>query len=499
MTALTNIFKSNKFTETMKKIDKMNAKMKDLDSTVKRRVNTAKFINDTIHGRQVTNNKENNVESQNLFLNTVEKVKKAKKTTENVLGYIEDTQKYISPTLKKSTKISNFVNNKFSGNAGKFVENMVNFAGKTVKKDLKKYANAAKHVVETGTKNLFLGEAGPKQMQKLSSNPMAEAIYNKAGKFKDITKNIDKYSLDDITKKGSELMGKGMKKVTNPKITGLMKKAGNLKISGVTKKIAGTKVGQAFMKSFSLGNAMNFHSIMTEKSDFKKLLAGTDIAGSFVSKLPGPVSKAIGLGASTLNFAGGLTYDFLNSKFMERFGGKKAAKAMDKGAGFIVKPVSKAIKATQNAWRFMKKGVSGIKKHGIFNSLKSGMNLVKQKTPVPIKQALKTYTNMYKKPIQTAKKVGTLLGDKIKNMFKSSRSKNVKDVYNRNSALAKQKQPKIQHNGEVVQTKLQGSQIDNSTKNNFTINISGINKSTQEIMDEIVPQIKLRMKNVSIA
>ncbi|SKC82918.1 hypothetical protein [Maledivibacter halophilus] len=496
MTVLTGIFKSNRFKESMNKLEEINTKMKDWDSGAKRKLDLAKSMTDIIQGKKLKNNdnkKEAN-ESENLFLNFIGKLKKTKKTVENTLGYVDDMQKYISPTLKKSTKASNLINNKFAPKAGKVVENMVNFAGKAVKKDLTKYANATKHVVETGTKNLFLGKAGPKQMKKLSSNPLAQAMYNKAVKFKDttkkVTKNIDKYSLDDITKKGSELMGKGMKKINNPKAAGIMDKISDSKILGKIKNIGGNKFVKGLTKAFSpVGAAMNVHTMMTDESDFKKTMAALDFAGDFT-----PIAPV----TSAISFVGGAAYDFLKDKSW----GKPFTDGLDKGAGKGIELVGKGAdwvgeaagfigssvsKAGKNTWGFMKKGI------------KSGMNLAKEKTPAPIKKALKSYTDIYKKPIQRAKEAGKLLGDTIKNIFKKPSHKNTKDIYRKTPLPSKDMQAQIQHNGEVVQTKLQGSPIDNSTKNNFTINISGMNKTTEEIMDELVPQIKLRMKNISVA
>jgi hypothetical protein len=322
-------------------------------------------------------------------------------------------------------------------------------------KDLIKISNKAGHISDILAKKLLFGSTSKKQLAKINR------LKNMSKPFKNVS-NI----------------------------------AGKIMNNSVAKKIGGT-LGKAFTP---MGTAMNINTFQNKKnSNFKRLLAGADILGDVVSKLPAPAAKAAGLVTSTLNFAGGLAYDFFDSDLMKRFGGKKVTGVLDKGAGVIVKPVDKLIETVPKMWNSMKKGIKSIKQKGLAESLKSGINIAKQKTPEPLKKALKGYANMYLHPIQTWKKAGAFLANKTKNMFKKPKLKDYNDIYHRNLALSKNKQPAINHSGEVVQTKLQGGQIDNSNKNNFTININGTNKSTQEIMNEIVPEIKLRMKNISVA
>lgn len=344
-------------------------------------------------------------------------------------------------------KLNNRVNQIIAPKSSKLVEKGIENIGKISNRNFNTLASRGKQLTNLKIKKTLLGKIPNKSADKFS-----------------LTQNLFKEELLNFMPK---------------------------KIGGVIKKVGSSKIGSNLMKSFSLGNMMNLHTIRNEDSDFKKLLAGADIVGDHISRLPGPIAKAVGVVTSTANFAGGFAYDFLKDKSW----GKPITDALDKGAGYVVKPVGKAIKTVGKFMKPLEDKISNtfIKaKDKLFGSVKNKVNAIKKN---PVKEAVKLGAGILSPGGYGAFK----LAGKIKNTFKKLNHNDLNDIYYRNFALSKDRQSQMQHNGEVVQNKLQGSQIDNSNKNNFTINITGINKSTQEIMNEIVPEIKLRMKNISIA
>ncbi len=573
------------------KLDEYDKTIEEVESRISQMQNefeVAKKITRFIQGKPIKEQEESSPQINNstkdkpssnhnntlksTFIKSMDITKKTKSffdssfsDIDGAVGIVKKVGGFTQKNLRRNNNLSKFIRNNLSVKAGNLAENTVNLAGRVAKKDLKKYASAAKQLTNAGIKKTLLGKTSARQLTNLRRNRITKKIIDTVGpkkigsmygKFKDGVDKAFKLNLDD----GVSFIGKGMKKITNPKVTGIMKKVGDLKLSGALKKAAGSNVGQAFMKSFSIGNAMNLHSVMTEESEFKKLLAGADIAGDFVSKLPGPVAKAVGLGTSTLNFVGGLTYDVLDSKFMERFGGKKATAMLDEGAGFITKPLEKGIKAAFNFGKSVKnKVVSGVK--GKIDAIKKNpiKEAVKIFNPVGYgafklgEKALKTYGPRNSKELNPIKdkisngmkmKINAIKKDPAKEiaklgasvampgafgvfkaanmlkekLFKASpsrvskpkdglgksvkgRSKGVKLNSNvidiyNNSKNVKNNNVRKRLNDGILEAKLTGSNKSSSNKNNFTININGSSLSVDEMANELASKIKLTMENV---
>lgn len=402
------------------------------------------------------------------------------------IGITKKISKFVQKSFRKSSRFSNFIRNKLVAGGGNLVQDMVNNIGRIGRKDLKKYGGALKQLAKAGIEKTLLGSTSPEQVKALSKNRIAKKILDTVGPkrissmYNKVKNKIEKgfnWSLDDTT----SLINQGIERIKNPKATRVIEGAKNLKISGVMRKAASTKIGQAFMKSFSIGNAMNVHSIMTEESDFKKLVAGVDIAGDFIGNLPGPVAKAIKLGTSTLNFVGGLTYDVLDSKLMEGFGGKKAVEFLDGGAGLIVKPVGSAIKTVNTITKSLNDKVSKtyIKaKDKISNAFKESVDA----------RARGTGTTHNNSPYQTL----------IRNVIvpQTRPYSNLINLYHSKYNGIKNSDTSSGYSRSMLDGKLLGDKKYNSNKNNFTININSSSLSIDEVANQLASKIQLTMENM---
>jgi len=556
-----NNSKMNKLVEYLEIIPEIQSQIDEAASKVEGTIETAKKIRDfgkqKLTGNQSIESDDNTSDSSenmteedknmagNKFIKYVGKIK-------NLQSKIEDTTSTIDETLEKAQKTSNFIykklrkskkyrsliNKKLAVGAAKSAENMVNFTGRMMGKDLKKYAGAAKQLTEAGINKRFLGTISSKQAKRLKKNVIAKKILDKVdikklgrtyGKAKEWTDKAFTFTLDDVVQKSSSLIKKGTKQISNPKITKIIEKAADSKFIGSVKKVGNSKIVKGFTKAFSpVGTAMNIHTMMTEESDFKKVMAATDTVGDFTPIAP--ITSAVSL-------AGGAIYDLFDSKYMERFGGKKVTKLLDKGAGFVVKPVEKAIKTTQKAWGAVKKAGAAIKEKGFVNSLKSGMSLFRKKAPEPVKKVMKGYTDMYLHPIQTAKKTAAFIKTKTKPLIskaarqiqeirnksfafiKSAKEKllgartktnnsfdlknrlskpnsNLIDLYHSNHKNNKINNTKTFDNSRISNTRPLGNQKYNSNKNNFNININANGLSINEVANELASKIQLTMSNM---
>lgn len=263
------------------------------------------------------------------------------------------------------------------------------------------------------------------------------------------------------------------------------------------KKIRDTliKVGKKPLKSFTglTGYYLNIDTILNDPSYFKKTFSLIDVIGDSTGILA-PVT-------SSANLIGSSIYDFCLKDSQKKVADDISKEYLKSNLPTDIFNIDTILNDPSHFKKFLAKNDilgDSLGRFSLPSSFTSSINFtgslmydyllsdsMKNKLDTIFKEKNSKQSSKNRRILQIAKP--KTLGN------------NVIDLYKHNNTRARKNYLPIQHNGEVVQTKLQGSQIDNLGKNNFTININGTNKSTQEIMNEIVPEIKLRMKNISVA
>ncbi|TCO78019.1 hypothetical protein [Marinisporobacter balticus] len=183
----------------------------------------------------------------------------------------------------------------------------------------------------------------------------------------------------------------------------------------------------------------NADTVIRDTSNFKKLLAGADIVGDFT-----PLSPITSLANTVLP----AIYDGLDSKKQQK---------LDKFAGYITDPVGKM----------------GEMAGKIFSATPNNNN---RKLPNS-RKTKSTYTRTRDPRL---------------------RNTTVTNLYSRNSVnMPKAKNSITPSQSKVDSTKIIGPRIDNSIKNQnkYNININGINKSTTEIINDLIPRLQESMSN----
>lgn len=385
---------------------------------------------------------------------------------------------------------------KISPKIGNLAENGINLAGKIMNKDFSRSAKWANRMLDFNIKD-FHGAANKKSIAR-------QAMYNRtSAKLPKVLKTTKKYVVNKYNKY-SEMWKKVKAKPVNLLKSKVFDKTRNLfsKIKNVgkpnkffSKIFKGKKpvlskigkflskplklgknglgsVGKNLAKSFSLapiGFAANTYTMLNDKSNFKRVLAGIDIAGDAVAGIP-VIGTAVSGATSTLNFLGSLGYDYLNSKNW----GKSITETLDNVSGkYIVDPIAKGYGYVKNkSSQLLKSAKNKFGKLGSFISSKLGFRK-KDIANGLSKHKIRKHVNTPYKPIQNIMpkvKNGTI---DLYNNLKNNKSFNIKPNY-----------------------KNQGTSNHNLNKNNFTINISGNGLSVDEIANQLASRIQTTMENV---
>ncbi|WP_129599798.1 hypothetical protein [Anaerophilus nitritogenes] len=332
-----------------------------------------------------------------------------------------------------------------------------------------------------------INEVGKKTFFKITSkykNQLGDMSYNlvkKIGEFSGKDLNTQAKTIAKITKQVASENYSSLKRIIGKKSGGAIEKSikyiGNLRnkdyssaaktLGKITKEMVKGKyntltykmatkfpqvvsIGKAFKKSFfpMVGYAENAKTILKGDSKFLTALAITDTALDATQVIPG-VGTALSTVGSIANFAGTVFYEAAP---------KHIQKKLDNGAGKIIDPVKNFFVPKRSLSTIQKSGRNGGKMRELPNRGRT-KNKIQQKNH--IKSSTKVSEN------------------------------NVYKLYKNNKITPKAN--KVAKAG----TKIMGTRVDNSIKNQnkYTINISGTNKSTTEILNELVPRLKQSMSN----
>jgi hypothetical protein len=379
---------------------------------------------------------------------------------------IEKGIKTVLGDLTNEEYISNYIDKNIARTIKRASLKNINLSTKDISK--------ISQIHKANAKGLYEGKISNKQLTK----------YNKAVKSLKNNKNIQE--IIDF---------KGQNKAVSF-IDDLVKKPFS-KAFNISKNVIGSDATQNLAKNFSKslgfwGQGMNVYTITTDDSNFKVALSGLDLLGdsigaAIITATGGagtPIGGLISGITSGLNFAGSTGYDFL-------FKNTWIGEVLDTGAGYIVNPIRKVVKD-------IKEGLfTDMTNHQIDFTSPSVRGRTRGIGIPDIKSTAKQQKEIKEKSLDF---ISPSVRGRTRGIgIKSKPYSNVIDMYHNNSHSIKNNNSKMHYPRGNLGDKLQGGQIDNSNKNNFTININGTNKSTQEIMNEIVPEIKLRMKNISVA
>ncbi|QZY55090.1 hypothetical protein [Crassaminicella profunda] len=383
-------------------------------------------------------------------------------------------------SLKNRTLIK--VASRYKKQLGNMSYKLVKGIGKITKKDLKKQAK----IIAKITKEMTLGKY---TKLKNEAGKLSKKVVRKSVKYigklrnKDYSKQaktLGKIAKEMVHGKYNTLKGKLPSKF--PKVTKLykkIKKATHGKYTKVISKVStkfpklfkGSKMlTKVFKKSFIpvLGHAENLKTIADPNgSEFLKALATTDMALDATQVIPG-VGTVLSTVGSAANFAGSVFYetapDWLKKKLDTKTKDIK----------------NKAINTVKNVFSpdQFNKETATIKNRG-----KKTPNMAGRRSNIGVKSKSKV-------PTMTSK-------SNVKGFTQVSGT-NIMNLYNRSNVSI----PKPNHSMKSSQanldgTKIIGPKVDNSIKNQnkYDIHISGVNKSTTEIMNELLPKLKEAMSN----
>ncbi|WP_053955098.1 hypothetical protein [Inediibacterium massiliense] len=376
-------------------------------------------------------------------------------------------KKYIDPSLDHiGQKIKERVN--FYDTNQDFTEHMKNIATHDDTKD---------KIGEVGKKAIFkvtsryknqLGDMSYKVMKKIGEfsgkdlNKQAKTIAKitkqmASGRYTKLKNEIGKTSKILVEKSvnmigrlrnknytsQAKTLGKITKEMIHGKYTTILSKTS-------TKFPKLLSIGKTFKKSFFpvLGYAENIKTIAKGDSKFLSALAATDMALDATQVLPG-VGTVLSTVGSAVNFAGSIFYEAAP---------KHIQKKLDKGTGKMIDTVKNIFAPKRSLSTIKKSGKNGGKMRRLPNKGRS-------KSRIQQKNHIKSSTKVS--------------------------GNNVYKLYKNNKITPKAN--KVANGG----TKIMGTRVDHSIKNQnkYTINISGTNKSTTEILNELVPRLKQSMAN----
>ncbi len=235
-------------------------------------------------------------------------------------------------------------------------------------------------------------------------------------------------------------------------------------------KVVGKNALKAF--GFGAGTAMNIHTLRNDTSPFKRALAGMDLIGD---RIP-----YVGWATSLANFLGSIAYERMSDPAKEK---------LDLFAHNVVfKPLQsleeKRIKNANNQRN---------KPHRIIgNRIEAGYGKNRREKLLNI--------NQYKRPNFFKDLFGpktVVASGGIPEVYKEQPIGSMSGLYSRNALGLQNPDYSKMNAGNMNNASLKEKSIDNSktVANNFTINIKG--SSTNEIINELVPQLKLSLANTA--